>query len=94
MTITVESAKPSIGGIVRVDKAYLLDDDVIETVRSSLEERGVLVFRRLMSVTKSSSPGRVNFKRNVPGGDAATPDVYSCGWVQRVAFAVTPVHSR
>jgi alpha-ketoglutarate-dependent taurine dioxygenase len=82
MSITIESAKPSIGGIVRVDKAHFLDDDVIEGVRSALEERGVLVFPQIdvsdqeqLAFTDRLG-GRVNFKRNVPGADAATPDVY------------------
>jgi alpha-ketoglutarate-dependent taurine dioxygenase len=82
MAITIEHAKPLIGGIVRVGKAHLLDDDVIETVRSSLEERGVLVFPQIdvsdeeqLAFTDRLG-GRVNFNRNVPGADAGTPDVY------------------
>jgi alpha-ketoglutarate-dependent taurine dioxygenase len=82
MTVSIEPAKPLIGGIVRLDHASLLDDDVIETVRSSLEERGVLVFPRIgvsdeeqLAFTDRLG-GRVNFNRKVPGADAAAPDVY------------------
>lgn len=80
--IEVVPAKPLIGGIVHVDKDHLLDDEVIETVRSTLEERGVLVFpginvsdQEQLAFTDRLGE-RVNFTRKVPGSDAETPDVY------------------
>lgn len=82
MTVTVEPAKPLIGGIVNVDKTHLLDDEVIRTVRNALEERGVLVFPRInlsdeeqLAFTDSLGE-RANFTRQVPGSDSSTPDVY------------------
>jgi len=82
MTVSIEPAKPLVGGIVHVDKAHLLDDDVIETIRSALEQRGVLVFPQIdvsdeqqLGFTDRMG-GRVNFGRNVPGHNAETPDVY------------------
>ncbi|PEQ13893.1 taurine catabolism dioxygenase TauD [Novosphingobium sp. PC22D] len=82
MAITVEAAKPQIGGIVHVDKAHLLDDDTIETVRRELETRGVLVFPgidvsdELQLAFTDKLGDRVNFTRQVPGSDATSPDVY------------------
>jgi alpha-ketoglutarate-dependent taurine dioxygenase len=82
MKVTVEPAKPLVGGIVHVDKARLLDDDVVETIRSALEERGVLVFPRInvsdqeqLALTDRMG-GRANIGGKVPGAHAETPDVY------------------
>jgi len=82
MTVTIEPAKPLVGGIVHVDKAHFLDDDVIEAVRAALEERGVVVFPRLnvsdqeqLAFTDRMG-GRVDFGSNVPGSDATAPGVY------------------
>jgi alpha-ketoglutarate-dependent taurine dioxygenase len=82
MTVRIEPAKPLVGGIVHVDRAHFLDDDVIEAVRSALEQRGVLVFPQIdvsdeeqLAFTDRMG-GRVNFNRKVPGSDAETPDVY------------------
>ncbi|MEW9856879.1 TauD/TfdA dioxygenase family protein [Novosphingobium sp. M1R2S20] len=82
MSLTVEPAKPRIGGIIRVDKNHLLDDETIETVRRELEQRGVLVFPELnasdeLQLAFTDRLGdRVNFTRKVPGSDSETPDVY------------------
>lgn len=82
MTITIEHAKPLVGGIVHVDKRHLCDDEVVETVRSVLEERGVLVFPRLNASDREQLAftdrlgERVNFTRRVPGSDASAEDVY------------------
>ncbi|MDE8651328.1 TauD/TfdA dioxygenase family protein [Novosphingobium album (ex Liu et al. 2023)] len=82
MSITVEAAKPRIGGIVHVDKDHLLDDETIETVRHELEQRGVLVFPQInasdeLQLAFTDKLGdRVNFTRQVPGSDASSPDVY------------------
>jgi alpha-ketoglutarate-dependent taurine dioxygenase len=80
--ITIENAKPLVGGIVHVDKAHLCDDDVIAQIKSALETRGVLVFPRLHASDEeqlafSDAMGeRVNFTRQVPGSDASASDVY------------------
>jgi alpha-ketoglutarate-dependent taurine dioxygenase len=82
MTVTIEPAKPLVGGIVHVDKAHLLDDDVMEKVRAALEQRGVLVFPQINvsdeeQLAFSDKIGaRVNFTRKVPGSDATAKDVY------------------
>ena len=54
MSVTIEPIKPLIGGIVHVDKAHLCDDDVVQAVRASLEERGVLVFPQINVSTRSA----------------------------------------
>lgn len=80
MTITIENAKPLVGGIVHVDKAHLCDDDVIATIRTALEERGVLVFPQLNATDEEQLAftdkmgDRVNFTKRVQGSDAS--DVY------------------
>lgn len=82
MTITVEPAKPRIGGIVHVDKEHLLDDETIAMVQRELETRGVLVFPEIdvsdeLQLAFTDKLGeRVNFTRQVPGSDASAPDVY------------------
>ncbi len=82
MSITVEPAKPQIGGIVYVSPDHLLDDETIETVRTELEKRGVLVFPEInvsdeMQLAFTDKLGdRVNFTRQIPGSDADTADVY------------------
>jgi alpha-ketoglutarate-dependent taurine dioxygenase len=82
MSVTIEPIKPLIGGRVRVDKAHLCDDAVVETVRAALEERGVLVFPQLALSDEEQLAftdrlgERVNFTRQVPGSDASAPDVY------------------
>lgn len=82
MTITIEPIKPLIGGLVRVEKARLCDDDVVEAVRAALEEHGVLVFPQInlsdaeqLAFTDKLGD-RVNFTRRVPGSDATAEDVY------------------
>jgi alpha-ketoglutarate-dependent taurine dioxygenase len=82
MNVIVEPAKPLIGGILRIDKARLLDPDVIATVRSALEVRGVIVFPQINITDEEqlaftdSLGGRVNFNRDVPGTNATARDVY------------------
>ncbi|CAN7633326.1 TauD/TfdA family dioxygenase [Phenylobacterium sp. LjRoot225] len=82
MSVTIEPIKPLIGGVVRVDKAHLCDDEVVEAVRTALEERGVLVIPQI-AVSDAEQLAftdrlgeRVNFTRRVPGSDASAPDVY------------------
>jgi alpha-ketoglutarate-dependent taurine dioxygenase len=82
MSVTIEPIKPLIGGVVRVDKANLCDEDVVEAVRAALEDRGVLVFPQI-NVSDAEQLAftdrigeRVNFTRRVPGSDASAPDVY------------------
>lgn len=82
MTVTIEPARPLIGGIVHVDRARLLDDDVVAAIQVALEERGVLAFPRIglsdeeqLALTDRLG-GRVNFGRDVPGADQSARDVY------------------
>lgn len=82
MRVTIEPIKPLVGGIVRVDKAHLCDADVIETIRTALEDRGVLLFPQInvsdeeqLALTDALGD-RVNFTRRVPGSDATSQDVY------------------
>jgi alpha-ketoglutarate-dependent taurine dioxygenase len=82
MRVTIEPVKPLIGGIVRVDKAHLCDDDTVETVRAGLEERGILVFPEI-NVTDAEQLAftdrlgtRVTYTRRVPGSNASSADVY------------------
>ena len=79
MSVTIEPIKPLIGGRVHVDKAHLCDDDVVEAVRTALEDRGVLVFPQMnlsdqeqLDFTDKLGE-RVNFTRRVPGSDVDTP---------------------
>jgi alpha-ketoglutarate-dependent taurine dioxygenase len=83
-TVSVEPVKPHIGGIVRVTKEHLLDDETIATVREALEDRGALVFPR-MNLTDSEQLAftdrlgkRVNYNRRAPGsGAGGEEDVYT-----------------
>src|SRR5690606_2970249 len=80
--LTIENAKPQVGGIVRVSKQHLCDDDVVAEIKAALEERGVLVFLELNATDEEQlaltdkKGERVNFTRKVPGSDASSPDVY------------------
>lgn len=82
MSVNVEPVKPLIGSIIHVSPDHLLDDETIETVRSELENRGVLVFPQInlsdeLQLAFTDKLGdRVTFTRQVPGSDAETPDVY------------------
>ena len=82
MSVTIEPIKPLVGGLVRVGKADLCKDEVVEAVRTALEERGVLVFPQLAVSDQEQLAftdrlgARVNFTRQVPGSDASAPDVY------------------
>jgi alpha-ketoglutarate-dependent taurine dioxygenase len=82
MSIIVEPVKLLIGAHIRVDKARLCDDDVIEAVLKTLEERHVIVFAEIQ-VTDAEQLAftdrlgdRVTFTRRVPGSDVSAQDVY------------------
>jgi alpha-ketoglutarate-dependent taurine dioxygenase len=82
MSVTITPIKPLVGGIVDVKRARLCDADVVETVRSALEERGVLVFPQIalsdaeqLAFTDALGD-RVNFTRRIPGSDVTAADVY------------------
>lgn len=92
MSVTIEPIKPLIGGRVRVEKARLCDNDVVEAVRAALEDRGVLVFPEL-NVTDAEQlaftdrlGARVNFTRQAPGSDASAQDVYKVTLDKEVNF--------
>jgi alpha-ketoglutarate-dependent taurine dioxygenase len=83
MNVTITPIKEHIGAVVEVDKAHLLDAEVVEACRAALEDRGVIVFPRIFLTDKEQLAftdkfgERVNFTRNVPGGkDADEEDVY------------------
>lgn len=44
MSVRIEPIKPLVGARVHLDKSQLTDPDVVETLRATLEERGVLIF--------------------------------------------------
>jgi alpha-ketoglutarate-dependent taurine dioxygenase len=80
--IRIDTAKKHVGGIVHVSRATLCDDDVVRACTDALEDRGVLVFPQInlsdaeqLAFTDKLGP-RVNFTKTVPGGNAATQDVY------------------
>jgi alpha-ketoglutarate-dependent taurine dioxygenase len=80
--IKIDNIKPKVGGIVHVDRTHLCDPEVVETIRSALEERGVLLFPEInlrddeqLALTDALGD-RVNFVRTVPGGDVTADDVY------------------
>lgn len=83
MKIAVENIKPTIGAIVRVERAALLDDEVAQRCLELLDDRGVLVLPRIGLSDKEQLAfsdklgARVNFTNRVPGGDAATQGVYT-----------------
>ncbi len=83
MQLEIETIKPSIGAVVHVDRAALLDPGVTQRCLELLESRGVLVFPRIglsdaeqLAFTDSLG-ARVNFTKTVAGGDADTQDVYT-----------------
>ncbi len=82
MSVTFTDIKPEIGSLVHVDKAHLLDDEVIEQVRQALETRGVLVFPQIdvsdeeqLAFTDRLGT-RTNFTKKAPGSDVSAADVY------------------
>lgn len=83
MSVTITPIKEHIGAIIQVDKAHLLDDDVVAACRDALEERGVIVFPKIFLTDKEQLAftdkfgERVNFSKTVPGGrDTDEDDVY------------------
>jgi alpha-ketoglutarate-dependent taurine dioxygenase len=80
--IAVEPIKPHIGGIVHVEKAQLCDPGVVQAIRDTLEDRGVLVFPRLgltdaeqLAFTDAFGQ-RLNYTSNAPGTTGDESDVY------------------
>ena len=78
--VTIEPIKQFIGGIVRVDKAQLLDDAVVQACKDALEDRGVLVFPQI-NLTNAEQLAftdkfgqRVKFTGTVPGGENASAE--------------------
>jgi alpha-ketoglutarate-dependent taurine dioxygenase len=86
----IENVTPLIGGVLRVEKAHLLDPQVAAIVRTALEERGVIVFPQInvndeeqLAFTDRLG-GRVNFNRDVPGTDSTARDVYRITLDQKI----------
>lgn len=78
--ITIETIKPHIGGIVRIDKADLCHPEVVEACRAALETRGVLVFPQI-HLTNAEQLAftdmfgeRVKFTGTVPGGESSSAE--------------------
>ncbi len=77
---SIEEIKPHIGSIVHVDKAQMCNDDVVQTCKDALEDRGVLVFpqahltnaEQLAFTDKFGQ--RVKFTGTVPGGENSTAE--------------------
>jgi alpha-ketoglutarate-dependent taurine dioxygenase len=83
MSVTITPIKEHIGATIQVDKAHLLDDEVIQVCREALEDRGVIVFPRLNLTDQEQLAftdkfgQRVNYSKTVPGGrEADHEDVY------------------
>jgi alpha-ketoglutarate-dependent taurine dioxygenase len=80
MTVTIEPIKPNIGGIVRVDRARQLDDEVAAACKAALETRGVLIFPQVAltdaeQIALTDKFGkRVKFTGTVPGGEGGDAD--------------------
>jgi alpha-ketoglutarate-dependent taurine dioxygenase len=82
MSITIEPIKRHIGANVHVDRAHLLDADVVRKCSEALEDRCVLVFPR-MGLTDEEQlafteclGARVDFARHMPGQKTASPGIY------------------
>ncbi|MEO6718144.1 MAG: TauD/TfdA family dioxygenase [Novosphingobium sp.] len=80
MSVTIKPIKQFIGGIVRVDKAHLLDDEVVQACKDALEDRGVLVFPQIkltnaeqLAFTDAFGQ-RVKFTGTVPGGENSSAE--------------------
>ena len=80
--VTIEPVKEHVGGIVHVDRAHMCDDDVVETIRSALEERSVLVFPKINLTDEEQLAftdkfgERVKFTGTVPGGEGVSDELY------------------
>lgn len=80
MTVRIEALKPTIGGIVHVDRARLVDPATVEAAREALEDRGVLVFPRANLTDEEQLAftdlfgQRVKFTGTVPGGEGRASD--------------------
>lgn len=83
MGLKVEPIKPAIGAVVHADRAMFADPDFAEQVLELLEKYTALVFPKVglsdeeqLAFTDKLGD-RVNFTRNVPGGDVSLKDVYT-----------------
>ena len=79
---TIEPVKEHIGGIVHIDRADILDDEVVAACREALETRTVLVFPEIdltdaeqVAFTEKFGE-RVKFTGTVPGGEGGTENLY------------------
>jgi alpha-ketoglutarate-dependent taurine dioxygenase len=82
MTLSVKSIKPNIGAVIEVDRARLLDEDVVAKCLELLEERVVVVFPRI-GLTDAEQLAftdrlgtRVNFTRGIRLSHDIDPDIY------------------
>lgn len=82
MKVTIEPIKPLIGSAIYIDKAHLCDDDVIEQVAATLEQRGVIVFPQInvsdaeqLAFTDKLG-GSAILPGKVPGSDKTAAGVY------------------
>jgi alpha-ketoglutarate-dependent taurine dioxygenase len=83
VSVTFTNIKPQIGSTVHVDKAHLLDDDVVAQIAQKLEERGVLLFPRInlsdaeqLALTDKLGGRDQSARNSVPGTNATEKDVY------------------
>jgi alpha-ketoglutarate-dependent taurine dioxygenase len=79
----VESIKPGVGAVVHADRGSLFEPGCAERCLELLDKHGALVFPRLgltddeqLAFTDALG-ARVNFTRDVPGGDRDAKDVYT-----------------
>ncbi|MEZ5742854.1 MAG: TauD/TfdA family dioxygenase [Sphingomonadaceae bacterium] len=80
--VTIEPVKEHIGGIVRVDRDKICDDETVAACREALETRGVLVFPQVnlsdaeqLAFTDKFGE-RVKFTGTVPGGEGDSEELY------------------
>ena len=79
----MEQIKPGVGLVIQADRASLFETDAPRRCLDLLDRHGALVFPRLglsdaEQVAFTDALGaRVNFTKNVPGGDTVTADVYT-----------------
>jgi len=95
MTFSVTHLKPHIGSIVHVDRQSLLDDEVIDTCKALLEERGVLVFPRmnLSDAEQMAFTDKWGARINLMGSDNDEDSVYKISLDPKQALQVEYVQA-
>jgi alpha-ketoglutarate-dependent taurine dioxygenase len=83
MAIRYDKVKPLIGAVVHTTKEEMFAPDFAPQILDLLNDRGALVFPRINLTDQEqlaftdSLGDRLNFTKNVPGGDLSAQDVYT-----------------